>query len=520
MSEHILVIDDDELVRTGLAANLEREGFQVSTAATGEEGVALALQRHVDLVLSDLVLADTDGIDVIRRIRAHCPETSLVMITGHGSIRNALDALRNGASDYIQKPADPDEVLQRIRAVLDGVRLRTTLSAERQRTDRRKRDAQEQRIRADRLASVGRLAGGVAADLDVAVASVRKAAEVQAAVDPQAPWLQACHTVSSLLQDLKMLGGAGSLPRDPVSMNQLVDRYMKSEEFERIKQHQPKVRTQIELGPMLPPVAGDEVMLARMIAYLVQHAFGAMPAGGMLTVQTVSQHLDRPAGRYTASAPGDFVSVHVSDSGPALSPDDLEHLFEPYYASRVMGRELPGLALTLVQRIVEEHGGFLDVNAQAGQGTSLTVNLPVAVEDGAALELMPDYSGAETILLVDDSEEQRRYAADLLHDLGYRVFTAGTAEEAAKLVESTLQAPGEQIDLLVVDLVLGEPRDGVDVFRQIALIRPGQRAVLASGFADIGRISEGRKLGIRYVLRKPYTLESLGRAVRTVLDGD
>lgn len=527
MSEHILVVDDDELVRTGMAANLERSGFRVTMAASGEEGIRVALQQHMDLVLCDLVLGDVDGIDVLRRIKAASPETSVVMITGHGTIKNALDALRSGASDYIQKPADPEEVEHRLRTVLDSVHLRNTLSAERHRTDQRKRETNEQLIRAERMSSLGLLAEGAAQDLtEILKPLVQHAGPLRDALPAEHParaWAmeveEAGLKASAVLHDLQAIGRGRQHETGEVNINHVVDHYMKSGEYLALKKRHPKARVEIDLAPMLPSVQGSASQLGLLLGHLVTHACESMPGGGLVNLHTSSGHIDRPVGRFGSGQPGDYVSLRVSDSGPGLKPEDVERIFEPFYVRTALGhRALSGLGMTLVYRVVEDHHGYIDVTTHSGQGTSFTACFPVAAAGGATLELQADYTGRETILVVDDYEEQRNTAAELLRDLGYQVITAGSGREAVKLFESALRAGDQPIDVVMLDLILGDDFDGVETYKALIALKPGLKAVLASGFADIARIVEARKLGLRQCIQKPYTLDRLGKAVRSELD--
>lgn len=527
MSDHVLIVDDDELVRTGLTANLERAGFRVLTAGSGEEGIAMALKHHAQLVLCDLVLGDMDGIDVLRRIKSHSPATSVVMITGHGTIKNALEALRSGASDYIQKPADPEEVEHRLRTVLDSVHLRNTLSAERQRAESRKREINDQLIRAERMSSLGMLAEGAAQDLAEILAPVLRymapLRETLKGNESAQEWLREMEEsgikAAAVLQDLQAIGRGHPRETAEVNLNHVIDRFMKSEVLQTLKKDHPKVRFEIETAPMLPFIQGSASQLELLLGYLVTNACEAIPGGGLVSVQTTSSHVDRPVGRYGSGQPGDYCSLRVSDSGPGLGPEDVERLFEPFYVRNALGRRLlSGLGLTLVYRIVEDHAGYLDLVTRTGQGTSLTACFPVAAAGGETLELKPDYSGDETILVVDDYEEHRTVASDLLRDLGYRVFAVGSGREAVKLFESTLKATDQRIDLVVIDLVLGDDFDGVETYKSLIAACPGQKSVLVSGFADIARIVEARKLGIRQCIQKPYALDTLGKAVRSELD--
>ncbi len=528
MSEHILVVDDDELVRTGLAANLERAGFRVTMAASGEEGIRLALQQHMDLVLCDLVLGDIDGIDVLRRIKAQSPATSVIMITGHGSIKNALDALRSGASDYIQKPADPEEVEHRLRTVLDSVHLRNTLSAERQRAESRKRENHEQLIRSERMASLGLLAEGAATDLSEILSPVLRHIEPLRQALPDNPASrtlvdeleEAGLKAGAIIHDLQAIGRGRPRETALVNLNHVVDHFMKSPDYQVLKKLHPKVRVEIELAQMLPPVQGAAESLGLLLSHLVTHACESMPGGGVVTIHTTSGHIDRPVGRYGAGQPGDYCSLRVSDTGPGLKPEDVERIFEPFYVRAAMGhRVLSGLGMTLVYRVVEDHRGYIDVMTRTGQGTSFTACFPVAPVGGETLELKADYTGRETVLVVDDYEEQRNVAAELLRDLGYQVFTASHGREAVKLFETARRTGEQRIDVVVIDLVLGDDFDGVETYKALIALHPGQKAILVSGFADIARIVEARKLGLRQCIPKPYALETLGKAVRAELDG-
>jgi DNA-binding response OmpR family regulator len=527
MKHRILVVDDDELVRTGLATDLAREGYLVETAAGGEEALAALSRQAVDLVICDLVLGDLDGIDVLRHIKAKWPETAVVMITGHASIRNALDALRSGASDYLAKPADPEEVVHRIRTVLDAEHLRRSLAAERARAEARRRETQDLLIRNERMASLGMLAAGAAEDLQRLLLPIQKYVdELRAALPTDGPCINLLQAIeeailraASALADLRAIGTGVSYEKAKISFNQLIDRHLKSEEFQKLHQSIGRARVELRLDPVVPPILGSEKAIENCIAHLVSCALENVAHGGLVQIETKVERVEHPVGRYGSSAPGDYAIVTVRDTGPALSPEDLERLVEPFYIRTAMGRKfVSGLGMTLVHRIVTDHGGFMDARVEPGRGNTYAVYLPLSSGE-ATLDLRPDYSGTERILLVDDYEEHRRAASDILRDLGYRVITASSGREAVRLFETAMRENPHSIDLAVIDLVLGDDFDGVETYKRMIELRPGQPAVLVSGFADIARIVEARKLGIRQSVQKPYTAEKLGAAVRAALDG-
>jgi two-component system, cell cycle sensor histidine kinase and response regulator CckA len=527
MKEHILLVDDDDLVRSGLAQNLERAGFEVAQASSGQEALSRLAQRAPDLVLCDLVLGDMTGMDLLRRCHSISHDLRFVMITGYGSVSNALDALQSGASDYIQKPVNPDEVIHRIRAVLDAVHLRKTLSVERSKAEERKRDLHEQLIRTERMASLGMLAEGAAQDLhdicapmQAALGRMRKLIEGNAAAGTLLQEVEeATGKAAAIIQDLQVIGRRGQYTKVPAGINSVVESVLDSPEFKRLSARRPGTRVDVRLGHHLPPVLAAASQLETVVLNLLTQAFESMPGGGTLTVSTTSEHIDQPAGRFGSGQPGDYIVLSVADTGIPLRGEDVERIFEPFYTRKVMGRRLvSGLGMTLVYSVVDDHDGFLDIRSEGATGNRFFVFLPVAQAQGdEPLDLRPDYTGRETILVVDDYAEHRAKAADVLRSLGYEVMTAESGRAAVGIVES-LARSGARLDLIVLDLVLGDNFDGVETYKKVIQIKPGQRAVLYSGFSDLARIVEARKMGITQCLQKPYTLDNLGKAVRRELD--
>jgi DNA-binding response OmpR family regulator len=530
MNEKILVVDDDDLVRSGLAMNVERAGFEVYSAATIEQAQLLLDQHSADLVLCDLVLGDDNGMDLLRHVQAHKPDTAVVIITGHGTVRNALEALKGGASDYIQKPSDPEEVIHRIRMVLDSIKLRRSLMEERRHTEERKKILHDQLNRSERMASLGTLAEGAAHDLREILQPVENTAgEMLKKIEPGHEHVvklqeldEAMRKASAVIRDLEAIGKSNTLNKTNLQINQVISDYLKSREYHQISYLSPKVKIETVFDPDLPLVLGSSHHLRQLIANLITNALESMIGGGILRIRTASKTLEAAAGRFGSRSPGDYVEIVFADTAPQLSEDDVERVFEPFYVRRRMGRRLlSGLGMTLVYRVVEDHRGFVDLRSGEAIGNIFSVYFPVSREsDTAILELRPDYTGSERILLVDDSEPQRTAASAMLRELGYEVSMAENGYAAVELVKARLaDKPGKRpYDLMVIDLVLGDAFDGVETYKNVLELYPAQRAVLASGFADITRIVEARKLGISRCFQKPYTVETLGKNIRLALD--
>jgi len=169
--------------------------------------------------------------------------------------------------------------------------------------------------------------------------------------------------------------------------------------------------------------------------------------------------------------------------------------------------------------VVKDHNGYIDVSSREGEGSRFLIYFPVLHGAGERRDRgMMDYSGNELIMVVDDYEEQRKVAAALLESLGYEVVTANNGHVAVKEFEERRASGRPLPDLVVLDMVLADDFDGLETFKRILEVRPRQKAVIVSGFAETARIVQARRLGAGRYVQKPYSLESLGKAVREELD--
>ena len=528
MSEHILVVDDDELVRSGMELNLGQHGFRVTTAAGGADAMRAIKTGRPDLALCDLVLGDTNGVDLMKKIHEAHPETAVILITGHGSIKNALEALRNGASDYIQKPADPEEVIHRIRTVLHTVHLRRALEAERDNVETRKRESSQQQMRHDRMTSVSMMAEGAAQALgDILRPVLNHTPAIRDALSPGSPARDLVAKIESaglqadeLLGDLHYIGTGSGGKKAMLDVAQLIAEIVGGPTTAALREARPDIKLQTKAGDNLSPVEANAALLQRAIGNLI--FFSAETPGGspsVINITAQTQRIERIFGGHGPAQPGRYVVITVTGSGPGIGTEDLDRLFEPFYTIR-LGRAISGLALPLVYRVILDHGGSLDVTSTPDRGTAFTIYLPaVGIPTEEPVELVADYGGGETVLLVDDSHEHRTLATDLLAKQGYRVISVPDGRAAiAKFAESVQHESTGRIDLAVIDYILADPLDGLETYKKIIEICPRQKAVMASGFADLARLTEARRTGIGRIIQKPYTAENLTRAVREVLD--
>jgi CheY-like chemotaxis protein len=181
-----------------------------------------------------------------------------------------------------------------------------------------------------------------------------------------------------------------------------------------------------------------------------------------------------------------------------------------------MGRSGTGLGMAVVWGTVKDHQGYIDLTSTEGKGTEITLYFPVTrrvfspqVEMTSIQDIM---GNGESILVVDDIEEQRQIASEMLGKLGYTVTTVASGEEAVEYLRK------HTIDLLVLDMIMEPGIDGLETYRRVLKLRPGQKSIIASGYSETVRVKEAQNLGVGTYIKKPYLLQQIGRAIKAELD--
>jgi len=276
----------------------------------------------------------------------------------------------------------------------------------------------------------------------------------------------------------------------------------------------PDMTFRSDLDSSVLPILSSAPHLNQVVVNLVNNAFEATPEGGEVVLSTSCVYLDRPIAGYDSVEPGDYVVMHVTDTGAGMNEQDLEHIFEPFYTKKKLGRGGTGLGLAVVYGVVKDSNGYIDVKTSVNVGSEFILYFPVsreAVPEGNATAL--NIRGTETILVVDDVREQREMASRMLSSLGYQVHMAEHGHAAlAYLAE-------HEVDMVVLDMIMEDNFDGLDTYKAIIADRPDAKCIIASGYAETDRVKEAQTLGVGQYIKKPYTLEKIGTAVRRELDG-
>jgi PAS domain S-box-containing protein len=386
------------------------------------------------------------------------------------------------------------------------------------------RMALESQLRqSQKMEAVGQLTGGVAHDfnniLTVIIGMTELLSDVLGGDQKLGPIVQAIDEAASRGAQLtqRMLAFARKQPLQArnIDLNEIIGR--SGVMLQRTIGED--IAVKLALAETLWPALADPAQIEDVILNLAVNARDAMPSGGQLVIETSNVYLDEQyAAQNVEVAAGDYVSVVVTDSGTGMPPEVVERVFEPFFTTKEVGRGT-GLGLSMVYGFVKQSRGHVKIYSEVGHGTSIKLYLPrasVAVEErteatGARLTANP--GGDEMILVVEDSPTVRQVTVGILRGLGYRVQEAEDGHAALAI----LKEAGE-IDLLFTDLIMPNGIDGQELLRRARALRPGLKALFASGYSE--QFLKGRGPGEAGVplLNKPYRTRSLAEAVRGVLD--
>lgn len=405
-----------------------------------------------------------------------------------------------------------------------NLRLRNQVQ-ERIRTDQAKHKLEEQLARSQKMEALGLLAGGVAHDLNNVLSGIVSYPElILMDIDEDTPTRamvegiqKSGHKAAAIVQDLLTLARRGVLHTSVMNLNDdIIIDYLKSLEFKKLQSYHPTVTIKTYLEPELMNIRGSSVHLKKALMNLVSNAAEAQPEGGRIIISTQNTYVDLPISGYDHVNEGDYVVLRVEDKGMGIAPEDLNRIFEPFYTKKIMGRSGTGLGMAVVWGTIQDHNAYINIKSRIKEGTEFELYFPVTRDlpkKMAKRISMETYMGkGEKVLVIDDVEEQRTIASALLSQLNYKVYTAGSGEAAIVFLQE------EAVDILVLDMIMDPGIDGMETYSKIKKRHPDQRAVIASGYAENTRVKQTQDLGAGAYVRKPYTLEKIGMAIREELD--
>jgi PAS domain S-box-containing protein len=386
-------------------------------------------------------------------------------------------------------------------------------------TERKK--LEHQFLRAQRMESIGTLAGGIAHDLNNILAPILMSIDILKLMNSD-------QQAKNILQTIELSAKRGA---DIVRQVLSFARGMEGERIEVQPKHLVKdieniikdtfpknIRQELLIADDTWTILGDPTQLHQVLLNLCVNARDAMPNGGSLAIKVENCVLDEQYAAMNAEArPGRYVLISVTDSGTGIPPELLDKIFEPFFTTKEVGKGT-GLGLSSTMGIVKSHDGVVNVYSEVGRGTTFNVYLP-AMEgsfEGSKKQTqqirMPRGNG-ETILVVDDEASILTITSQTLEAFGYRVLTAGDGAEAVALYAK------EQNKIAVVLTDMTMPlMDGASTIRALLRINPAVKIIAASGLNAAGATAPAPEIGVRHFLTKPYTAGTLLKSIRTILE--
>ena len=514
----LMVVDDEESLRITTAAILEKEGYIVDVASSGNEAVELLAGADYDLVLTDLHMEAGEGLMVLNEIRRNAPLTISVVLTGFASVESAIAALQEGAYDYLVKPCDIETMKHTIRRGVEHRRL--MLAEQKARADLEQLNLDLEKRIAERTAELTRLNveladANRAKDVFLATLShelrtpltpvvgwikllrsgnldTKSIAQALDAIERNA-WLQA-RLIDDLLDTSRIATGKLQFEPRPIDLNAAVKAALDTCLEMAASRN---IDLSVRLSPATLVVMGEPVRLQQIAWNLVSNAIKFTDPGGKVTVTTAMENHE--------------ARVIVTDTGVGIEPDFLPHVFDRFRqadgsTSRRHGGL--GLGLAIADALAKMHGGRLEAqSAGVGKGSSFTFCIGL----GAAESLAPEKAESKSrslkdlnVLIVEDSQDTLTLLSTMFSREGANVMQAASASEALDVASS------DPPDIIISDIGMPEI-DGYEFLQQLKQI-PGMDGVPAIAISGYASDEDRRKaLGVGYLalMPKPINVDAL-----------
>ena len=495
----------DASVIAELLSSSSNPQFKLTVAERLDSGTRLLGEESFDLVLLDLTLPDSDGLETFEKMQSRAPTVPVIVLTELDTESIGTSAVQKGAQDYLTKGSMDRSALNRsVRYAIE-------------------RSSLERRIlHAHRMESIGRLAGGVAHEFNNLLTPILNYTRMAMTEMPVGSdtrenleiVLKAAQRASELTSQLLAKSRSQKLQPRLIELNNVI--------LDTAKMLRSVIQENIEfvslLHPSLELVTADPVQIGQVLTNVIINARDAMPSGGKIVIETSNIVIDERHAEQWGIAAGKHVSMRITDTGIGIPVDILSGVFEPFFTTKDPDKGT-GLGLSTCYGIIKLHAGHIDISSDLGKGTTVQIYLPCATEIAppqSTKQQEPDVDpgGEETIILVEDEPLVRSMCTKLLRNHGYTVLEAANGEEALRSID---QYCGQKIDLLVTDVVMPQ-MGGLQLANLLANSRPEIKIVLMSGYTDETIIVGQAEVDGKAFLQKPFVIGSLLHKIREVLD--
>lgn len=383
-----------------------------------------------------------------------------------------------------------------------------------------KKQLEAQFLRAQRMESIGTLAGGIAHDLNNVLAPILMTAQLlETQLHDQRSQRLLPIVVANAKRGAALVKQVLSFARGLEGDRTVIQVKHLILEIQQIaKETFPKsIELYTDIGQNLWTVSGDATQLHQVLMNLSVNARDAMPDGGTLSISAANLMIDENYTRMNLEATvGAYIVITVADTGVGIPPAIVDRIFEPFFTTKVLGKGT-GLGLSTVVGIIKSHGGFVNVHSEVGKGTQFKVYLPASeVIETTELEEVESPTGhGELILVVDDEAAIREITETSLLTYNYKVLTASDGIEAIALYAEYR----EEISVVLVDMMM-PIMDGVTTIRTLQKINPQVKIISVSGLVAGDQLAATAGTGVGAFLAKPYTAKELVKVINSVLNQD
>lgn len=505
-----LILEDLEMDCALLVRELENDGFSV-THKRVENGPDLRkslITESWDIVISDYSMPGFNGTAALRIVQELNPDIPFIFVSGTIGEDVAVEAMRNGAHDYVMKGK-----LKRLAPAIRRELQEAALRREHKRIELQMRHLEKFEV-------IGKLAGGIAHDFNNVLGAIQGWAELGLQESPiesrPANLFQSIHSQSlraaGLTRQLLAYARRQILEPRNIDLNQVLAET--GGMLRRVIGENIAIKMDLSSEPLV--IRADPSQIEQVIMNLCLNGRDAMRQGGELRIKTSHVDFDHDyCKQHSYVRPGRYVELSVSDTGTGMDGETMKHIFEPFFTTKGVGQGT-GLGLATTFAIVKQHLGCVETESEVGKGTTFHIYLP-SFEGPAQPRLLSDETpaprGTETILVAEDNDGVRELIQDVLKSLGYKAIVARDGAEAI----SEFKLHANKISLVLLDMQMPKAT-GHEVYEAIRRIKSGVPVILTSGYVESETellLSTSSKVAL---LPKPFSPMALGHKVRELLD--
>lgn len=514
----VLIIEDDHALRRLIAKNLKKRDYSTYEAATGKEAIELIEKDDSFVLLLDQRLNDMTGVEVIEFLAKKQIFVNFIVMTGQGNESLAVKMMKMGAADYLVKSTEFLEILPE---VLERTFKNIENEQKLKNAEYEQEKLQKQLIQAQKLESIGRLAGGVAHDFNNMLSVIIGYTELTLQqLDKN------CSLYNNLLEIEKASKRSAELTKQLltfarkqvisvkiIDLNEIISSMYKM--LRRLIGEDIKLSFKATEVPLY--IEADPSQIDQILANLCVNSRDAISGKGEIFIETSKIRLDNVLiDSNTDKVTGDYILLTVSDNGCGMNKETLEHVFEPFFTTKNLN-EGTGLGLATIYGAVKQNKGFINIYSEPGKGTCIKIYLPEYKKEFSKIEVKPKLLDKNhkkaTILIVEDEETLLQMTVNMLKSKGYKTISANRVSEAIEKANNYI----EDIDLLITDIIMPE-MNGKELSQQIIEIYPNIKILFMSGYTADVIASHGILNKSTNFLQKPFSIHDLFDKINCILN--